>query len=186
VGLGLFSGGNTMTHTTQSPISQSREPISWPQHIFVALFFLIVLLISTAWFSSLSNPSTPVLTEPKLELSLSGAVGTNVVLTQEEASEMLSCDDRKIQFALPATSELYGLTWTFAMPQALNGSAVFTLGSTFPLTLSLTSQGDAYRTFVASEGELSFDPKSGRGYFTGFLYDNNGERLFASAVWQCE
>jgi hypothetical protein len=179
-----------MTHTTrsqnnQAQIIQAREPIPWPHHIFVALLFLIALLVFAAWFSSLSSSSAPALTEGRLELFLSGAVGTNIVLTQEEANTMLRCDDREIQFVLPATSELYGLTWVFAMPEVPQRSAVFTLGSTFPLTLSLTNQAGAYRTFTASEGELSFDPTRGRGYFTGFFYDDNGERVFASGVWQC-
>jgi hypothetical protein len=71
------------------------------------------------------------------------------------------------------------------MPE-LSRVSSFTLGSTYPLTLSLVSQAGAYRTFTATEGELSFNPSSKRGYFTAFLYDDNGERVFASASWQCE
>jgi hypothetical protein len=174
-----------MTRTPQPRVYSPREPIPWPQHIFVALLFSIALLIFVAWFSSLPSASSPTLGEPRLELSLTGAVGTNLVLTQEEAKEMLTCNNEKIQFALPARSELYGLTWTFVLPKVLDRPAVFTLGSTFPLTLSLTSGAGAYRTFAASEGELSFDPESGRGYFTAFLYDDKGERVFASGSWQC-
>lgn len=174
-----------MTHTTRSQIRTSREPIPWPQHIFVALLLFIIFIAFVAWFSQLSAPSTFAVNEPRLELSLSGAIGTNIVLNQEDTAKTLRCDDRKIQFAMPASSELYGLTWTFVMPERLERSAVFTLSSTFPLELSLTSRAGAYRTFTASEGELSFDRESGRGYFTAFLYDENSERVFASATWQC-
>jgi hypothetical protein len=174
-----------MTHTTRSHVRPLREPIPWPQHIFVALLFFIALITLIAWFSQLSAPSTPTANEPRLELSLSGAIGTNIVLTGEDVDTMLSCNDSSIRFVQPATNELYGLSWMFQIPEALSLPTIFTLGSTFPLTLSLVSQAGAYRTFTATEGEFSLDPESGRGYFTAFLYDENGERVFANASWQC-
>lgn len=174
-----------MTHTTRPQVRPSREPIPWPQHIFVALLFFIALIAFVAWFSQLSAPSTPSVEGARLELSLSGAIGTNIVLTHEDASNMLSCEDTRIRFEQPATNELYSLTWMFQMPEALSRPTIFTLGSTFPLSLSLISQAGAYKTFTSTEGELSFDPDSKRGYFTAFLYDENGERVFANAAWQC-
>jgi hypothetical protein len=174
-----------MTHTTRPQIRPLREPIPWPQHIFVALLFFIVFIAFVAWFSPLYAPSPTPSLEPRLELSLSGALGTNIVLTGEDASTMLSCNDSSIRFVQPVTNELYGLTWIFQMPDVLSRPAIFTLGSTFPLTLSLVGQAGAYRTFTATEGEFSFDPDSKRGYFTAFLYDENGERVFANAAWQC-
>jgi hypothetical protein len=174
-----------MTHTTRPQVRASREPIPWPQHIFVALLFFIAVIAFVAWFSQLHTPSTPIVEEGRLELSLSGAIGTNIVLTEQDIGTMLSCEDKSIRFAQPATIGLYGLTWMFQMPETLSRPAIFTLGSTFPLVLSLVSQAGAYRTFTATEGEFSFDPESKRGYFTAFLYDENGERVFASAAWQC-
>lgn len=174
-----------MTQTTRPQARASREPIPWPQHIFVALLFFIAFIAFGAWFSQLSAPSTPIGGEARLELSLSGAIGTNVVLTSEDVDTMLSCNDKSIRFTQPATNGLYGLTWMFKMPEVLSRPTIFTLGSTFPLTLSLISQEGAYRTFTATEGEFSFDPENRRGYFTAFLYDENGERTFANASWQC-
>jgi hypothetical protein len=175
-----------MTQTTRPQVRASREPIPWPQHIFVTLLFFIALIAFAAWFSQLSAPSTAEVEGARLELSLSGAIGTNIVLTSKEVSTMLSCKDASIHFVQPATNGLYGLTWMFQMPEALSRPTIFTLGSTFPLTLSLVSQAGAYRTFTATEGEFSFDPESKRGYFTAFLYDEDGERTFANASWQCE
>jgi hypothetical protein len=175
-----------MTHTTQPQARASREPIPWPQHIFVALLFFTVIITFAAWFSQLHTPSNSTMQEARLELSLSGAIGTNIVLTSEEVSTMLSCEDASIHFVQPATNGLYGLTWMFQMPEALSRPTIFTLGSTFPLTLSLVSQAGAYRTFTATEGEFSFDPENKRGYFTAFLYDEGGERTFANAAWQCK
>lgn len=175
-----------MIHTTRPQVRTSREPIPWPQHIFVALLFFIVLIAFVAWFSTSSTPSPSTLLEPRLELSLSGAIGTNIVLTGEEVRNMLSCEATSIRFAQPATNEIYGLTWMFQMPEALSRPTIFTLGSTFPLSLSLVSQAGVYRTFTATEGEFSFDPESKRGYFTAFLYDENSERVFANASWQCK
>jgi hypothetical protein len=186
VALGLIQEAYIMIHTTRPQVRPLRKPIPWPQHLFVALLFFIALITLVAWFSQLSAPSTPIVNEARLELSLSGAIGTNIVLTGEDVSDMLSCKDTSISFAQPATNELYGLTWMFQMPEALSRPTIFTLGSTFPLTLSLVSQGGAYRTFTATEGEFSFDPESKRGYFTAFLYDENGERTFANAAWQCK
>ena len=175
-----------MVHTTRPQVRTSREPIPWPQHIFIALLFFIVLITFVAWFSQLSAPPTPTMNEARLELSLSGAIGTNVVLTGEEVGTMLSCEETIIRFDQPATNKLYGLTWMFQMPEALSRPTIFILGGTFPLSLSLVSQAGAYRTFTSTEGEFSFDPESRRGYFTAFLYDENSERTFANASWQCK
>jgi hypothetical protein len=174
-----------MLHTTQPRTHESRKPIPWPQHIFTTLCFFIVILAFAAWFSLLPQASSATSLEPRLELSLSGAVGTNLVLDTDEAARTLSCEQNAIHF-FQAPTELYGLSWSFTVPEKLSSASVFTLGSTYPLTLSLVSDAGPYRTFTATEGELSLDPDSKRGYFTAFLYDENGERVFASAAWQCE
>jgi hypothetical protein len=165
--------------------TETRHPISWSAPVEISLGIFVALMV---FFAMLFNIPTATVSssQPHLELSLSGAIGTKIVLTHEDVAKTLTCEDKKIQFALPAMGELYGLTWLFEMPERLDRAAVFTLGSTFPLRLSLTSQAGAYRTFTATEGELSFEPESKQGYFTAFLYDDNGERLFASASWQCE
>jgi hypothetical protein len=173
-----------MLHTTQPRASESRKPIPWARHIFVALRFFIIIAALVAWFSNLPRVVTPSAVEPRLELSLSGAVGTNLVLDAEETAQALSCEQNTIRF-LQTPTELYGLSWSFTMPQMPSNASVFTLGGTYPLTLSLVSDAGPYRTFSVTEGELSFDPESKRGYFTAFLYDENGERVFASAAWQC-
>ncbi len=159
------------------------KPIPWLQHLVVFSLFFISFIAFIVWFSLLPVPLSPAVVKPRLELSLSGAIGTNIILDAEETANTLSCEPNRIRFLLPAT-ELYGLSWTFELP-TLTRASTFTLGSTYPLTLSLVSQAGAYRTFTASEGELSFDLESKRGYFTAFLYDGNGERVFASAAWQC-
>jgi hypothetical protein len=174
-----------MLNTTQPRASESRKPIPWAQHIFVALRFFIIIAAFAAWFSQLPRLSPATLSEPRLELSLSGAVGTNLVLNAQETAQALSCEQNTIRF-LQVPTELYGLSWSFTMPAMPSHASVFSLGSTYPLTLSLVSEAGPYRTFTATEGELSFDPDSKRGYFTAFLYDENGERIFASAAWQCE
>ncbi len=171
-----------MVHPAQPNVSR---PVHWLQNIAILMVFFAGVIVFVFWFSTLPTYSNPVVMRSGLELSLSGAIGTKIVLTQEDIAKTLTCNDEKIQFALPATKELYGLTWLFEMPEGLTRSTVFTLGSTFPLSLSLTNQAGAYRTFRATEGELSFDPESRRGYFTAFLYDGNGEGVFASAAWQC-
>jgi hypothetical protein len=161
------------------------RPIPWLQNIAVVLIFFTSLIAFVVWFSLLPTHSSSPVMKSGLELSLSGAIGTNLVLDAEETSQALSCEQNTIRF-FQAPTELYGLSWTFTVPQILDRASIFTLGSTYPLTLSLVSNAGAYRTFTATEGELSFDPDSKRGYFTAFLYDENGERVFASAAWQCE
>jgi hypothetical protein len=171
------------------PHTKTRPSVRWSQQdtmlasivIALTVFFLTVFF---AVFSTLPKTSVPVTLQPGLELSLSGAIGTNISVSREDIAKTLTCNSNGIRFALPATEGLYGLTWLFEMPE-LSQVSSFTLGSTYPLTLNLVSQAGAYRTFTATEGELSFDPDSKRGYFTAFLYDDDGERVFASASWQC-
>jgi hypothetical protein len=171
-----------MTHPAYPTVSR---PIPWLQHVAIIVLFFTGLTLFVLWFAHLPRTSSVDVNEARLELSLSGAVGTNLVLDAEETAQTLSCEQNTIRF-LQAPTELYGLGWSFTMPQMPSNASVFTLGSTYPLTLSLVSNAGAYRTFTATEGELSFDPESKRGYFAAFLYDENGERVFASAAWQCE
>jgi hypothetical protein len=172
-----------MVQPTQRRIT---KPIPSLQHLFVFVLFLAGIIAFAVWFSLVPTHPSSIVSEPRLELSLSGAIGTNLVLTGEDVAKTLSCTNAGIRFAMPPTNGLYGLTWAFALPEGLNLPSIFTLSSTYPLTLSLVSQTGAYRTFTATEGEFYFSPGSKRGHFTAFLYDEDGERVFASASWQCE
>ncbi|MGL4609323.1 MAG: hypothetical protein ACRCYY_06505 [Trueperaceae bacterium] len=171
-----------MTHPAYPNFS---KPIPWLQHVFLILFFLGSLAAFVVWFAHLPRGSSVAVSEAGLELSLTGAIGTNLVLDAEDTAQTLSCEQNTIRFFQAPMAALYGLSWTFTVPARVNLGGVFTLGSTYPLTLSLVSDAGAYRTFTATEGGLSFDSNSKRGYFTAFLYDENGERVFASAAWQC-
>jgi hypothetical protein len=176
-----------MVHPAHSISTQPNitRRVPWLQNIALVFIFFAGVITFAVWFSTLPARSMSTVNEPRLELSLSGAIGTNLVLDAEETARTLSCEQNAIRF-FQAPTELYGLSWTFTVPQTLDRASVFTLGSTHPLTLSLVSDAGAYRTFTATEGELSFDPESKRGYFTAFLYDENGERVFASSAWQCK
>ncbi len=162
----------------------TRTSVFWAYPFTFLLTVLVVTLVLTTFLSALPASSNPPSAEPKFEMTLSGAIGSIITLTSEETTRALSCSSREIRFALPAT-ELYGLSWAFTLESSSRPS-IYTLSSTYPLRLNLLGQAGAYRTFTANEGELSFDPESKRGHFTAFLYDDNGERVFASAAWQCE
>jgi hypothetical protein len=59
------------------------------QNIALVVVFFAGLIAFVAWFSMLPRHSGVIETAPRLELSLSGAIGTNIVLTQEDAAKML-------------------------------------------------------------------------------------------------
>jgi hypothetical protein len=151
----------------------------------VILLSLLLSILVIAFSSLRESVQSTVSNEPRFQLSLSGALGDTILLEGEEVNSSLLCNNERVHFSQPSTHGLYGLELAFHAQQPITKPTAFTLGGSQQLTLHLTSSAGAYRTFTASEGELSLDPMTKRGYLTAFLYDEQSERVFASASWVC-
>ncbi len=171
-----------MLLSTHNP--RATKAIPWLQHLITTALFFAGLLFLILAFSSLPKTTHPDLLKPHLEVSLSGAVNTTLVLDAEETTSTLSFNGQTLRFVLPPKDGLYGLSWEFTVPQGIERLSTFMLGDSYLLPLNLLSHEGIYRTFKAGEGELGFDPKSKTGYFSAYFYDEEGERVFGSGRWK--
>ena len=142
---------------------------------------LIALFVAGLAFWQLeTRPSVPAApySAPVLELVLTGAVPANLSFGSDD---LANATVTTAGFRFTARQDApFEFRLEFQGVADAGAEAVYLLSAdTYPLTLTLLTDGRAYRTFTAYEGTVALSEDGGN--VAAFLSDKTGEKVFLSA-----
>ena len=144
-----------------------------------AAVVLVALLLAGVVWQLETRPFVPAApyAAPVLALMLTGAVPANLSFGSDD---LANATVTTAGFRFTTRGDALEFRLVFQGVADAGAEAVYLLsGRTYPLTLTLLTDGEAYRTFTAYKGTVTLSEDGGN--IAAFLNDKTGERVFLSA-----